>query len=405
MHVLQINNNHRVVGGSDNVYLNTGKLLKRAGYDVSYFAARSELDEPCEDSHFFCDGLDTKSAGPKDALKFLHNPGAQRALKNMLSLRSDIEIAHLHIYYGRLTPSILSPIKNHRLPIVQTLHEYKTVCPTYMMERRGHICDLCITGTSLNCIKYRCKEGSVAKSTLVWMEHNISKALGSIRYVDRFICVSDFQRAILIKAGVPEYKLRTLHNFINADALMPAKIQTKQEYLLYIGRIETLKGLKTLLTAAKETGAELKIAGDGSWAPELIKRVSKLSNVEYLGFVSGEPLKQLVQRARAVVVPSEWYETFGLTAAEAKAVGTPVIASRIGGLTEVVRDGIDGILFEPGNALELAAAIDSLKHKDTFQMGVDGMQDVKTRFSPQTHLAELSRIYNETIASSNQSQS
>jgi glycosyltransferase involved in cell wall biosynthesis len=217
--------------------------------------------------------------------------------------------------------------------------------------------------------------------------------------------VSDFQRAILIKAGVPEYKLRTLHNFINADALMPAKIQTKQEYLLYIGRIETLKGLKTLLTAAKDTGAELKIAGDGSWAPELIKRVSKLSNVEYLGFVSGEPLKQLVQRARAVVVPSEWYETFGLTAAEAKAVGTPVIASRIGGLTEVVRDGIDGILFEPGNALELAAAIDSLKHKDTFQMGVDGMQDVKTRFSPQTHLAELSRIYNETIAASNQSQS
>lgn len=400
MHVLQVNNNHRVVGGSDNVYLNTGNLLKRAGHEVSYFAAKSQFDEPCEDSHFFCDGLDTKNAGPKDALRFLHNPHAQSALKNMLSTRSEIEIAHLHIYYGRLTPAILSPIKNCHLPIVQTLHEYKTVCPTYMMERRGNVCDLCITGTSLNCIKHRCKEGSIAKSTLIWMEHNLAKALGSIRFVDKFICVSDFQREILIKAGIPERKLRTLHNFINPKALMPETVQSKEDYLLYIGRIETLKGLQTLLAAAEQTGAELKIAGDGSWAPELAKRVSRLSNVEYLGFVSGEPLKQLVQRARAVIVPSEWYETFGLTAAEAKAVGTPVIASRIGGLTEVVRDGIDGILFEPGNTLELATAIESLKHMDTVHMGVEGMEDVKTRFSPQAHLEGLLSIYSEVIAAS-----
>ena len=128
--------------------------------------------------------------------------------------------------------------------------------------------------------------------------------------------------------------------------------------------------------------------------------MSKLRNVEYLGFVSGEPLKQLVQRARAVVVPSEWYETFGLTAAEAKAVGTPVIASRIGGLTEVVRDGIDGILFEPGNTLELATAIDSLRHRDTFRMGVEGMKDVAKRFSPQTHMAGLLSIYNEATDAS-----
>lgn len=397
MHVLQVNNNHRVFGGTDTVYLNTGKLLEAAGHQVSYFAARSELDEPCEDSHFFCEGLDTKSAGPKDALKFLHNSAAQSAMHNMLSIKSDIEIAHLHIYYGRLTPAILSPIKSHGIPLVQTLHEYKTVCPTYMMERSGNVCDLCITGTSLNCIKYRCKEGSIAKSTLIWMEHNISKALGSIRSVDRFICVSNFQREIFIKAGIPEHKLRTLHNFINADALMPAIVQNKEDYLLYIGRIETLKGLHTLLVAAKETGAELKIAGDGSWAPELVKHVSRLSNVEYLGFVSGEPLKQLVQRARAVVVPSEWYETFGLTAAEAKAVGTPVIASRIGGLTEVVRDGIDGILFEPGNAIALADAIASLEHKDTLQMGVEGIADIKARFSPQAHLTGLIKIYREAI--------
>lgn len=400
MHVLQINNNHRIVGGSDNVYLNTGKLLENAGHEVSYFAARSEFDKPCKDSKYFCDGLDTKQARPKDALKFLHNPDAQRALKNMLSMRSEIEIAHLHIYYGRLTPAIFSPIKNFRVPVVQTLHEYKTVCPTYTMERRGNVCDLCITGTSLNCIKHRCKEGSIAKSTLIWMEHNLSKALGSIRLVDRFICVSNFQREILIEAGIPEHKLRTLHNFINATALMPAKVQSKEDYLLYIGRIETLKGLQTLLAAAEQTGAELKIAGDGSWAPELTKCVSKLSNVEYLGFVSGEPLKQLVQRARAVVVPSEWYETFGLTAAEAKAVGTPVIASRIGGLTEVVRDGIDGILFEPGNAFELATAIENLKHMDTVQMGIEGMADIKARFSPQTHLAGLLAIYNDAITAS-----
>lgn len=401
MHILQINNNHRIVGGSDNVYLRTGKLLESNNHSVSYFAAKSDSDEPCKDSSLFCEGLDTKTARTTDALRFLQNNDAKKALNNLLNIKQDIDVAHLHIYYGRLTPAILRPLKEKRVPIVQTLHEYKSVCPTYTMERAGTVCSLCVTGSSFNCIKYRCKNNSLSKSSLIWLEHNLSIMRGSLQSVHRFICVSDFQRNIMIRGGIPAEKLSTLHNFVDFESLQPQSIQRRESYLLYYGRIEKLKGLQTLLDAASKTGAELKIAGEGAWSQELRNRILKMPNVEYLGFISGNPLRELVQKARAVIVPSEWYETFGLTAAEAKAIGTPVIASRIGGLTEVVRDGIDGILFEPGSSDDLSRAIDALTHIDLENMGEAGKLDVIKRFSPHAHLTSLQTIYRETIASVN----
>ena len=398
MHILQINNNHRVIGGSDRVYLDTGRLLEDRDHLVSYFASKSPDNEPCEDAQYFCDGLDTKTATARDWLKFLNNPKAGASLERLLCDKADIDLAHLHIYYGRLTPIILSKLRKHQIPIIQTLHEYKLVCPVYTMERRGQLCNKCLTGSTLNCIQYKCKANSFSKSALIWAEHHLSKARGAVDCVDKFICVSNFQRDIMVQGGIPPEKLATLYNVIDTAKLKPSNPQPRDNYLLYFGRIEELKGLDTLLEASRLTGVPLKIAGTGSWSSELRRRVEQMRNVEYLDFVSGERLKTLVASAKAVVVPSEWYESFGLTAAEAKAVGTPVIASRIGGLTEVIRDGIDGILFEPGNVEDLSRALYALGECDADAMGAEGQKDVQQRFSPEAHYSSLMQIYDQTLS-------
>ena len=397
MRVLQLNNNHRIVGGSDRVYLDTGRILEQAGHQVSYFAAKSDNDEPCKDSGYFCSGLDTKTATPKDAIKFLRNNHASASLNKLLSSQHAFDVAHLHIYYGRLTPSVLGPLGKHDLPIIQTLHEYKLVCPVYTMERNGSVCTKCISGSSLNCIINRCKAGSPAKSALIWLEHTLSSLQGSIRSIDQFICVSEFQKQVLIEGGIPENKLNTVYNMVDGAALQPKRQIERGDYLLYYGRIETIKGLDTLLKAAQISGEPLKIAGSGSWSEVLIEKIKTLPNVDYLGFVGGEPLKELVAGAKAVIVPSEWYETFGLTAAEAKAVGTPVIAAKIGGLQEVVQDNVDGFLFEPGNVEALVDAIDRLNSTNTEEMGAAGKIDVAKRFSADAYLSNLLKIYKKAL--------
>lgn len=372
-------------------------MLELAGHDVGYFAAKSENDEPCDDSNYFCSGLDTKTATPKDIFKFLRNEEANSSLNRLLFAREQFDVAHLHIYYGRLTPSVLKPLKRFNLPIVQTLHEYKLVCPVYTMERNGTICSKCVSGSSFNCVIHRCKAGSHTKSALIWLEHMLANLQGSIKCVDQFICVSEFQKQVLIRGGIPEKKLTTLYNMVNIAGLKPKTPVPRSDYLLYYGRIETIKGIETLLKAVAITGDSLKIAGAGSWSETLVERVKSLPNVEYLGYVFGDPLKELIAGAKSVVVPSEWYETFGLAAAEAKALGTPVVAAKIGGLQEVVRDNVDGFLFEPGNVEALVDAITRLSLNDIEQMGAAGRLDAELRFSPQAHLSKLLEIYERAL--------
>ncbi|MGV0817250.1 glycosyltransferase family 4 protein [Martelella sp. AMO21009] len=397
MHILQINNNHRITGGSDRLYLNTGRILEAAGHAVSYFSARSDRDIDCADSKFFCNAVDTKNASFHDVTRFLFNADARAMLNRMLEAKRRVDLAHLHIYYGRLTASILQPLKRRGIPVIQSLHEYKLVCPVYTLERDGRVCEACINGTTANCIRYRCRDKSLHKSALLWLEHNLSRLQGSSQSIDRFICVSDFQREMFIRAGIHAHKLTTLHNFVDLRAVLPQRNRPRGDYLLYFGRIEKLKGVPTLLEAVAGTAIRLKIAGIGSWSAELREKIRGMPNVEYLEFVSGEPLKELVAQARAVVVPSEWYETFGLTALEAKAAGTPVIASRIGGLTEVVREGQDGFLFEPGNVGSLKNALKALQNADIAAMANAARQDAASRFSPESYLARLLDIYATTV--------
>lgn len=392
MKILQVNNHHRIIGGSDSVYFNTSELLRESGHEVVQFAAASEQDLLSPHTSYFPQGLDLQNARLRDLGRFLRNTEACVAIDSLIEDAGPFDIAHLHIYYGRLTASILPVLKQHGVPIVQTIHEYKLACPIYTMERDGDVCDKCVEGSTLNILRHRCKGGSLAKSIVVLAEFWASRLQGDVRLLDRIICVSDFQRNLMERAGIPSEKLTTLHNFVDPTEFTPLGPEEKEDYLLYFGRIETLKGVPTLIRAAQAAGASLKIVGTGAWSKDMAREIAGKHKIEALGFVSGQPLRDLIARARAVVVPSEWYENCPMTVLEAKAAGTPVIGARIGGIPELVRDGTDGLLFEAGNVDDLARAIWELDQIDISGFGGQARADILARFSPAQHRVRLLEI-------------
>lgn len=399
LNILNINNCHRIIGGSDAVFFRTTEMLERAGHRVVSFAAASESDAPSPFAAHFPRSLNTHAARPKHILRYIHNRAAARCLEDLIEAEGPFDLAHLHIYYGQLTTSILPVLKRHRIPIVQTLHEYKLACPVYTMQRHGRSCDDCVEGSTLNLLRHRCKDGSFARSLIVFAEFWASRLQGDISEISQFICVSNFQRSIMERAGIPGNKITTLHNFVDLPTVSP--VVDRGNYLLYFGRIEKLKGIRTLVDAAKHGHFSLKIAGTGAMAAELAAAVAPFSNIEYLGYVSGEPLSKLVANARAVVVPSEWYENCPMSVLEAKAAGVPVIGARIGGIPELVREGEDGFLFNPGDKEQLLKAVGSLDVSDLKQMGDAARRDASERFSAQVHLDKLLEIYSAARARTN----
>jgi len=329
---------------------------------------------------------------PSDVLRYFHNASAKSALEDFLEARGSFDVAHLHIYYGRLTTAILEPLRERGIPIVQSVHDYKLACPIHSMLRDGQNCEDCVTGSTLNLLRHRCK-GSLASSAVIFGEYHASKLLGAVRKIDRFICVSEFQRSVFTRAGVPEAQLVTLHNFVDPQQLQPKAETRRDDYLLYFGRIERLKGVPTLIDVARRTGVPLRIAGTGTWSDAMQAEIADLPNVEYLGFTSGEPLRQLVAQARAVIVPSECYDICPMSVLEAKAVGTPVVGARIGGIPELIRDGEDGFLFESGDGEDLGRALEALKSANIDELSFAARDDVTKRFSPAVHLAALLDIY------------
>lgn len=352
----------------------------------------SPVNEPTPWARYFPVGADTEKTSAGDAARYFFNHEARRNLSRMLDDVGPVDVAHLHIYHGKQTPAILQTLKARGIPIIHSLHEYKLACPVYTMQRNGSACEKCVTGTRLNCIRHRCKDGSYLRSAVMAAEFYTSRLLGDVRLVDRFLCVSDFQRRVMAGAGISDDKLFTLHNFV--DIPSTDLLSGHDDYLLYFGRLEILKGLATLIKAAARTGRRLLIAGDGSWRPEMERQIRNLPNVEYLGFCAGPELTQLTCRAKAVVVPSQWYENCPMSVLEAMALGRPVIGARIGGIPELIENGRSGFLFEPGNIPDLIDAFTRLDSADHPAMCRAARRRAESRFSAVRYQNVLLSHYN-----------
>jgi glycosyltransferase involved in cell wall biosynthesis len=401
MKILAVNKFYYLYGGADRFFLDTNELLRRKGHEVIPFAMSHEknLSTPyagyfVSPIHFF--DAKRRSRPWKIVGRVLYSLEAKRKISSLLK-KTRPDLAHLHNIAHQLSPSILQPLKALGLPVVQTLHDYKLICPTYSLLSKGELCERCKGGRFYHAALERCNRGSLAASALnsveMYLHHAVLKLYDQ---VDRFIAVSRFLRTKIIEFGVAPERVVHIPNFVDLDAWSPKK--ERGEYIVYFGRLVEMKGLSTLIRAMKHVKkVNLLVIGEGDLKDRLLAEADSegLSHVRFLGYRSGTELASLVGQGLFTIVPSEWYEPSPQTIKESFAAGRPVIGARIGGIPELIEDGVDGVLFTPGNSEDLAEKIDSmLRNRSRLEaMGAAARKKAEEQFHPDRHYEGLMNLY------------
>lgn len=365
MKILHINKFFDLKGGAE-VYLHN--LMRRqieAGFEVHIFSTRSPFNLPSRDAATFVTRYDLSiSESPltdlKKAANFLWNREAKTALSQVLkNLKPDV--VHLHNIYHHLSTSILAPIRAYKIPCVQTLHDLKLACPNYRMYTEGAPCERCKGGRYYEAVKHRCLFPGFAPNALAALEMGFTKAVQVYeRTVKTFICPSQFMADKMVEWGEPASKFRVVRSPVE----ITDKARRDGGYVLAVGRLSPEKGYEELIRAADRVPSlQIKIAGIGQLEDRLRSLISasafggNKSNVELVGFKRGEELAELYRDAEAFIACPVGYENAPLTALDALGVGLPILASRIGGLPEMVEDGRNGHLVERGSVDAWASAL------------------------------------------------
>ncbi len=331
--------------GEDMVYRNERELLERNGVEViPYERFNDDIDES------------TLAKRVRLALDGAWSRETYRDL-NAVIRREKPDVAHFHNTFPLITPSAYAACRENGVPVVQTLHNFRFVCPQAMLMRNGHPCGECLGTSLLPALRHRCYRGSFpATLAQVWTIF-LNRRLGSYRsQVNRYLALTRFAADRLADGGLPAGRLTVKPNFL-PDPPMPG--EGDGGYALFAGRLSPEKGLVTLLAAwRRNLGLPLKVFGAGPLEVELKRLVAvERLPVEFHGFCDRQRLCEAMRRAEFVVVPSECYEGFPMVVLEAMACGTPVVASRLGSLAEVVMNGINGVTFSPRDPADLASVI------------------------------------------------
>lgn len=362
MKILMVNKFLYPNGGSETYIFKLGAELARRGHQVEYFGMEHEGRIVGNHAGSYTGTMDFHTGKWSRLLypfKIVYSVEAKKKIREVLE---DFvpDVVHLNNFNFQLTPSIIYEIrdfdKKHggKTTLVYTAHDYQWVCPNHMFRipESGELCMRCAKEGFGNCMKYRCIHNSKIKSVLGSIEGMLYHTLKTYRKVNRIICPSEFMNKALSCDPALRGKTVTLHNFI--DEAGDGTEAGKKEYILYFGRYSEEKGVKTLLEVCRRL-PEIPFVFAGSGP--LKEEIGTCPNIEDKGFLNGEELKKLVQEARFVVFPSEWYENCPFSVMEAQTYRTPVVASSLGGTSELVRHGITGELFEGGNKDDLAEKI------------------------------------------------
>ncbi|MFH1841980.1 MAG: glycosyltransferase [bacterium] len=399
-------------GGVGRYLLQEEEDLTAAGWNVIPFAMNDEHARPSPWSRFFVQARDYSRPRMtrrvvSDSLSLIWNREAARNLERLLQ-EVKPQVAHLHNIYHHLSPSILPVLARHRVPMVLTLHDLRLLCPAIHMRRQGKPCERCRGGRFWQAVAGSCVKGSRLASALAAVETANQHQRGLYpRLVTRFLCPSHFYLEKFAQWGYPRHKLTHLPNFVDSETWRPVTEKPEPAYC-YFGRISAEKGLATLLQAQQlweqqagdDTPAPtLLVAGSGPWDEELQRQATGLGlrRIEILGRLTTDQLRGVLARAAFTVIPSEWYENAPMAALESMAAGRPVVGTRIGGIPELISDGEDGILCEPGDPTDLLAA---LRRALTLgpEAGRRARQKVELQATRPQHMQRLGEILSETAA-------
>ena len=398
MKVLLANKYFFLKGGAERVFFQERDYLKSEGVQVVDFAMthKDNLPSPFEEhfvsniDYYDCPNLKSKLA---QGVKFIHSLEAVNKI-SALAAKEKPDIAHLHNIYHQLTPSIIPALKKHGAKVVMSLHDGKLICPAYLMLNQGGICTNCSDGSFWRPFATNCQK-AIGRGLLFMLEAYWHKWARSYEQVDLFLTPSFFLKELVSKT-LPARRIQVLRNGVELTSF--EAVSDDQGYALYLGRLSREKGLETLGEAHKrvETSVPLKVVGTGPLEEKLRMHYPM---VEFLGYKTGAELKNILAHCALVVIPSEWYENCSMVVLEAMAMGKPVIGSKVGGIPEQVDDGKTGLLFEMGNADDLAKKMEMLMRDCGLRrkMGEAARRKVEQEYSFAMHGETLIQIYRSLL--------
>jgi glycosyltransferase involved in cell wall biosynthesis len=348
MKILLVHNYYQHRGGEDVVFEQERDLLRREGHEVAeYRRSNDELHQLT---------LLGKVATAKTTV---WASDSHRDLSTLLK-RAKYDLVHVHNTFVQISPSIYWACREARVPVVQTLHNYRLFCPSANFVRESHVCRECVERGVWRAVRHGCFHASrpaTATVALMLLIHRWCHTWTAC--VDRYIALSNFARDQFVSAGLPAEKIAIKPNFVDPD---PGYRTETRDYAVYLGRLSEEKGVETLLTAFKRLHERvpLVIIGDGPLRAILQARADSeglSASLQFRGWLGRQEAIALLKGARFLLMPSQCYETFGIAVAEAYACGVPVIASALGSIGEIVDNGHTGLCFRPGDSAELAEKI------------------------------------------------
>lgn len=386
MHILQVHNFYQQSGGEDIVVASEEKLLLRHGHDVHQFTLHNEAIP--------------QMAAYQVAIKTLWNDSAHRAICRKIE-KFGIDVVHVHNTFPLISPAIYYAAQVAKVPVVQTLHNYRLLCPAATLYRAGAPCEKCVGKfVPWPAIVHGCYRASTAASAMTALMLATHRAFRTYSaQVNVYIAASKYSLDKFVQGGLPRKRLTLKTNFVIDD---PGIGSGYGGYALFAGRLAPEKGLRTLLKAwaALSIRIPLKIAGDGPLRSEVESLAQTTPNVEYLGFCSRPRINELMRNAALLVFPSEWYEVSPLSVMEAMASGTPVLASDRGSLTEMIVPNQNGLLFPPGDVAALAATVETLFREPDFlsEMRYPTRQHYEANYASEPNYKKLMAIYKQVTS-------
>lgn len=402
MKILMVNKFLHPNGGSETYIFKLGDYLKSQGHEVEYFGMEHEGRCVGNSANAYTSDMDfhggSKLAKLTYPIKTIYSAEAAEKLTMVLE-KFCPDVIHLNNFNYQLTPSVITAADKWRKKsgkkcrIVYTAHDYQLVCPNHMMRnpQSGEICEKCLGSKFINCFKGKCVHGSAAKSAVGMAEAYFWKLRGVYRLIDTVICCSEFLKRKMDTNPVFTEKTIAIHNFI--DCPEQKKVE-KKDYILYFGRFSEEKGIGTLIDVCRELpDIQFVFAGSGP----LSDKISETANADNVGFKTGAELEELIRGARLSVYPSQWYENCPFSVMESLALGTPVLGAEIGGIPELIADGVTGSLFKSGNAADLKSKIISLwNDREKLDVLTRNCENVKFDTVVQ-YSKKLMRIYNVEV--------
>lgn len=392
--------------GGDCLYtLRLMSLLRDNGHTVIPFGMNHPQNIRTEYDKYFVSYIDyneeLKKRGIFNAIKVASravvNFGAAKAI-SLLIEDNRPDLIHLQNIHHQLTPSVVLAAAQFNIPVVWTLHDFILNCPNDNFFRGNGICTRCAAGNNIHAVLNKCKKDSLGASFLAALECTVYHRARLVDYVSKFICPSHFMAEILVESGTPPAKVAVIPNFMPVSDTG----EVGGEYFLFAGRLNIEKGVEILLAAFKEFDkGKLLIAGDGPNLQSLLRmaKTLKLNNVEFLGYQPPAKIRSLLAGCRASIVSSIIFENLPYAVMETMMAGKTVIASRIGGIPEMIEHDINGLLFESGNSSQLARMLNLVWADKSLaqRLGIAAREKAISAYSSDKHYSKLLQIYNEAL--------